>query len=58
MRPILTLAAKDFRLMLRDPRAAVILLIMPILLVLILGITVGGAFDPNKKEQLRISAAS
>ncbi len=58
MRPILTLAAKDFRLMLRDPRAAVILLIMPILLVLILGITVGGAFDPNKKEQLRISVVN
>lgn len=55
MRAILTLAAKDFRLMLRDPRSAVILLLMPVLLVFILGITVGGAFDPNKKEQLRIS---
>ncbi len=55
MRPILTLAGKDFRLMLRDPRAGVILLLMPVLLVFILGITVGGAFDPNKKEQLRIS---
>jgi ABC-type transport system involved in cytochrome c biogenesis permease component len=55
MRAILTLAGKDLRLMARDPRAGVILLLMPVLLVLILGITVGGAFDPNKKEQLRIS---
>ncbi|QEL19794.1 ABC transporter permease [Limnoglobus roseus] len=58
MRPILTLAAKDFRLMLRDPRAGVILLLMPVLLVFILGLTVGGAFDPNKKEQLRISVVN
>jgi ABC-type uncharacterized transport system permease subunit len=55
MRAILAIAAKDGRLILRDPRAAVILLVMPILLVLVLGVTVGGAFDPNKKEQLRIS---
>jgi ABC-2 type transport system permease protein len=58
MRPILTIAGKDLRLMIRDPRAAIILLLMPILLVFILGITVGGAFDPNKKEQLRISVVN
>ncbi len=58
MRAILTLAAKDGKLMLRDPRAAVILLLMPVLLVLVLGLTVGGAFDPNKKEQLRISVVN
>lgn len=58
MHAIFTLAAKDFRLMLRDPRSAVILLLMPVLLVFILGITVGGAFDPNKKEQLRISVVN
>jgi ABC-2 type transport system permease protein len=55
MSPILTLAAKDLRLLVRDPRAAVILLLMPILLVGILGLTVGGAFNPNQKDQLRIS---
>ncbi len=58
MRAILTLAAKDLTLIRRDPRAAVILLVMPILLVLVLGVTVGGAFDPNKKEQLRISVVN
>lgn len=58
MRSILTLAAKDGKLILRDPRAAVILLLMPVLLVLVLGLTVGGAFDPNKKEQLRISVVN
>ncbi len=58
MRAIVTLAVKDTRLILRDPRAAVILLLMPILLVLVIGVTVGGAFDPNKKEQLRISVVN
>lgn len=58
MRAILTLAGKDARLILRDPRAALIMLFMPLMLVLVIGVTVGSAFDPNKKDQLRISVVN
>lgn len=46
---IWTLAKKDFRLLLRDTRAAIILLTMPLVFILVLGMALG---DPE--ERLRI----
>ena len=53
--PILTLAAKDLRLLLRDPRSAVILLVTPLLLILVLGLALGEGFGESPDERLRIS---
>ena len=53
--PILTLAAKDLRLLLRDPRSAVILLVTPLLLILVLGLALGEGFGEKPDERLRIS---
>jgi ABC-type Na+ efflux pump permease subunit len=53
--PILTLAAKDLRLLLRDPRSAVILLVTPLLLILVLGLALGEGFGETPDERLRIS---
>lgn len=53
--PIFTLAAKDLRLLLRDPRSAVILLITPLLLILVLGLALGEGFGEKPDERLRIS---
>src|SRR6266545_4876590 len=52
---ILTLAAKDLRLLLRDPRSAVILLLTPLLLILVLGLALGEGFGEKPDERLRIS---
>jgi ABC-type Na+ efflux pump permease subunit len=54
--PIWTLAKKEFRILLRDRLAAVILLGMPLLFVLVLGMLLGDTF--GKKERLRISVVS
>jgi ABC-type transport system involved in cytochrome c biogenesis permease component len=53
--PTLTLAAKDLRLLLRDPRSAVILLLMPLVLVLVLGLALGEGFGQKPDDRLRIS---
>lgn len=53
--PILTLAAKDLRLLLRDPRSAVILLVTPLVLILVLGLALGEGFGEKPDERLRIS---
>jgi ABC-type multidrug transport system permease subunit len=53
--PILTIARKDLRLLLRDPRSAVILLAMPLVLILILGLTLGEAFGRKPDNQIRVS---
>jgi ABC-type transport system involved in cytochrome c biogenesis permease component len=53
--PFLTLAAKDLRLLARDPRSAVILLLMPLVLILILGLTLGEAFGRKPDDQLQIA---
>ncbi|QJW98194.1 ABC transporter permease [Frigoriglobus tundricola] len=53
--PILTLAAKDLRLLLRDPRSAVILLVTPLLLILVLYFALGEGFGETTDERLRIS---
>ena len=53
--PIVTIARKDLRLLLRDPRSAVILLLMPLILMLILGLTLGRAFGEKPDSKIRIS---
>ncbi len=52
---VFTLAAKDLRLLLRDPRSAVILLVTPLLLILVLGLALGEGFGEKPDERLRIS---
>jgi ABC-2 type transport system permease protein len=56
--PIFTLAAKDLRLLLRDPRSAVILLLMPLVLVLVLGLALGEGFGQKPDDRLRISVVN
>lgn len=53
--PVLTLAAKDLRLLLRDPRSAVILLLMPLVLTLVLGLALGEGFGEKADDRLRVS---
>src|SRR5437763_9939814 len=55
---ILTLAAKDLRLLIRDPRSAVILLVTPLLLILVLGLALGEGFGEKPDERLRVSVVN
>src|SRR5712671_3462704 len=55
MMPIWTLSKKELRLLLRDPRAAVILLGMPFLFILILGLLLGEGFGQKPDDRLRVS---
>jgi ABC-type transport system involved in cytochrome c biogenesis permease component len=52
---ILTLALKDLRLLLRDTRAAVTLLAMPLLFILVLGLSLGEGFGQKPDDRLRVS---
>src|SRR5437762_9259640 len=52
---IWTLAKKEFRLLLRDRRAVVILLAMPFIFILILGLSLGEGFGQKPDDRLRIS---
>jgi ABC-type multidrug transport system permease subunit len=56
--PVLTLALKDLRLLLRDPRSAVILLLMPVVLILVLGLALGEGFGDKPDDRLRISVVA
>src|SRR5256714_15033585 len=56
--PTLTLALKDLRLLLRDPRSAVILLLMPVVLILVLGLALGEGFGEKPDDRLRISVVN
>lgn len=56
--PILTLAAKDLRLLLRDARSAVILLVTPLVLILVLGLSLGEGFGEKPDDRLRISVVN
>jgi len=56
--PALTLAIKDLRLLLRDPRSAVILLVMPLVLVFVLGLALGEGFGQKPDDRLRISVVN
>jgi ABC-type Na+ efflux pump permease subunit len=55
MRLIWVLAKKEFRLLLRDPKAAVILLVMPFLFILVLGVSLGEGFGQKPDARLRVS---
>ncbi|HYT88416.1 MAG TPA: ABC transporter permease [Gemmataceae bacterium] len=50
-----TLAKKDLRLLLRDPRAGVILLAMPLIFILVLGVSLGEGFGQKPADRLRVS---
>src|SRR5262245_26551615 len=52
---IWTLAWKDLRLLVRDVRVAIILLVMPFLFILVLGISLGEGFGQKPDDRLRIS---
>src|SRR5437867_2618766 len=52
---IWTLAKKDLRLLLRDPRAGVILLAMPLIFILVLGVSLGEGFGQKPDDRLRVS---
>jgi ABC-type Na+ efflux pump permease subunit len=49
------LARKDLRMLLRDPRAVVVLLAMPLIFILVLGISLGEGFGQKPDDRLRIS---
>src|SRR5688572_11794008 len=53
--PIWTIAKKELRLFLRDPRALIILLAMPVLFILVLGVSLGEGFGQKPDDRLRIS---
>ena len=52
---IWTLAKKDMRLLLRDPRAVVVLLAVPLVFILVLGVSLGDGFGQKPDDRLRIS---
>lgn len=53
--PLWTIAKKDLRLLLRDRRAAIILLAMPLIFILILGLSLGEGFGQKPDDRLRVS---
>jgi ABC-type multidrug transport system permease subunit len=53
--PTWTLAKKDLRILLRDPRAAVVLVVMPFAYILVLGLLLGEGFGQNPDNRMRIS---
>src|SRR5438445_2817345 len=50
-----TLAKKDLRLLVRDARAMIILLAMPLIFILVLGVSLGEGFGKKSSEGLRVS---
>ena len=58
MLPVVTIAMKDLRLLLRDSRSAVILLVMPLLLILVLGLSLGRVFEQTPDDRIRISVVN
>src|SRR5581483_5718584 len=56
--PTFIIARKDLRLLLRDPRSAVILVVMPLVLILILGLSIGEAFGRKPDDRIRISVVN
>lgn len=49
------LARKDLRLLVRDFRALIILLLMPLALILVLGVSLGEGFGQKPEDRLRVS---
>jgi ABC-type Na+ efflux pump permease subunit len=58
MSPTFTIAAKDLRLLARDSRSAMILLVMPLLLILVLGLSLGRIFEQKPDDRIRISVVN
>src|ERR1700752_1310615 len=52
---IWTLGRKDLRLLVRDARALVILLVMPLVFILVLGVSLGEGFGQKPEDRLRVS---
>jgi ABC-2 type transport system permease protein len=52
---IWTIARKEGRLLLRDPRAGIILLAMPFVFILVLGLSLGEGFGQKPDDRLRVS---
>jgi ABC-type multidrug transport system permease subunit len=50
-----TLARKDLRLLVRDARAMIILLAMPLIFILVLGVSLGEGFGKRAEDKLRVS---
>lgn len=55
MATIWTLARKELRLLVRDRRAALILLVLPLLFILVLGLLLGESFGRKSDEKVRVS---
>src|SRR6202007_1437132 len=53
-----TLAAKDFRLLRRDYRSAIILLLTPLVFVAVLSLVVGQGFGQKPDNRLRVSVVN
>jgi ABC-2 type transport system permease protein len=53
-----TLAAKDFRLLRRDYRSAIILLVTPLVFVAVLSLVVGQGFGQKPDNRLRVSVVN
>ncbi len=56
--PTFAIARKDLRLLLRDPRSAVVLVVMPLVMMLLLGLTLGRAFGEKPDSKIRISVVN
>jgi linearmycin/streptolysin S transport system permease protein len=54
----LTVAAKDFRLLRRDYRSAIILLATPLIFVAVLSVVVGEGFGQKPDDRLRVSVVN
>jgi hypothetical protein len=52
---IWTLAKKELRLLVRDRRAALLLVAMPLLFILVLGLLLGESFGQKPDDRLRVS---
>src|SRR5437870_3500764 len=50
-----TIAKKEWRLLLRDPRAGIILLVMPFIFILVLGLSLGEGFGQKPDDRMRVS---
>jgi ABC-type multidrug transport system permease subunit len=52
---IWTIAKKESRLLIRDPRSSIILLAMPFLFIVVLGLSLGEGFGQKPDDRLRVS---
>jgi ABC-type transport system involved in multi-copper enzyme maturation permease subunit len=55
MRAVWTIACKEALLLARDPRAGILLLVLPLVFILTLGLALGEGFGQKPDERLRVS---